>query len=557
MIAEVLNHLWQSTVCVAIAGLLTLLLRHHSARIRYWLWFAASVKFLVPFFILVSLGQAIAPTHVAPELLSSSRLMPALVTQSLMVPIADPVPASIERAVPWQALLIMIWAFGALLAVTSWAVRYWRMRLLVKTSNPLPMGMAMEVRSSPGVMEPVLIGIAHPVLLLPHGLVEQFSAGEIQSILVHELCHLRRRDNLTYAVHLIGCAAFWFYPLLWWLGSRLVVERERACDEAVLASGHKAELYGGCILKVCRYYQTAPVVGTSGVAGTDLGNRIRRIMTWRNAAALNVAQKALLIITAATVVSGPLLLGAARATQPPALGPAAAQQGQLETEEEQLRRTPLNPADFDKYAGYYQYADYRFYQFADFPIVARVYRDGDRYFMQDTGQTPVELLPEGFDEMYGKFTATVGHKQYVFVMGPDGHAREMVTVKGGRVDDQAPRVAKVDWDHAAAKLQQRIAAKMPSPGTETALRRQLQGWERRQFDDAYVPYDMVSGAREKPEQLQKIIDDLGPLTGLRFVKVNQQGWDVFDASFSKGTLEFSVAPLSPSGKLAGETYRSL
>ena len=57
MISGLLNHLWQSTVCAGIAGLLTLLLRHHSARIRYGLWFAASVKFLVPFFLLVTLGR--------------------------------------------------------------------------------------------------------------------------------------------------------------------------------------------------------------------------------------------------------------------------------------------------------------------------------------------------------------------------------------------------------------------------------------------------------------------------------------------------------------------
>ena len=62
---------------------------------------------------------------------------------------------------------------------------------------------------------------------------------------------------------------------------------------------------------------------------------------------------------------------------------------------------------------------------------------------------------------------------------------------------------------------------------------------------------------EKPEQFQKVIDDLGALNAIRFVKVNQQGWDIFEASFSNGRLEFSVAPLSPSGKLAGEIYRSL
>ena len=93
-------------------------------------------------------------------------------------------------------------------------------------------------------------------------------------------------------------------------------------------------------------------------------------MTWRKAAALSLAQKALLTVTAVMVVCAPLLLGAARAMTPPTLGPAAGQQGHLETEEEHLRHTPLiNPADFKKYAGYYQYADWRFYQYADFPIV--------------------------------------------------------------------------------------------------------------------------------------------------------------------------------------------
>ena len=72
-------------------------------------------------------------------------------------------------------------------------------------------------------------------------------------------------------------------------------------------------------------------------------------------------------------------------------------------------------------------------------------------------------------------------------------------------------------------------------------------WDKRQPDYAHMPYNMVSGAQEKPEHFQKMVDDLGALTGLRFVRVNQRSWDLFDASFSKGTLEFSVAPLSPSG----------
>src|SRR5580700_2569496 len=51
------NHLWQSTLFVVVAGLLTLTLRKNHARVRYWLWLAASMKFLVPFSLLVEMGQ--------------------------------------------------------------------------------------------------------------------------------------------------------------------------------------------------------------------------------------------------------------------------------------------------------------------------------------------------------------------------------------------------------------------------------------------------------------------------------------------------------------------
>src|SRR5215471_2802359 len=54
------NHLWQSTLFAAVAGLLTLILRKNHARARYWLWLAASVKFLVPFSLLISIGRGLA-----------------------------------------------------------------------------------------------------------------------------------------------------------------------------------------------------------------------------------------------------------------------------------------------------------------------------------------------------------------------------------------------------------------------------------------------------------------------------------------------------------------
>ena len=56
MIQAVLNHLWQSTLFATAAWVLALLFRHHSASVRYWIWFAASIKFLLPFTLLTALG---------------------------------------------------------------------------------------------------------------------------------------------------------------------------------------------------------------------------------------------------------------------------------------------------------------------------------------------------------------------------------------------------------------------------------------------------------------------------------------------------------------------
>jgi hypothetical protein len=57
-------------------------------------------------------------------------------------------------------------------------------------------------------------------------------AASMEAMLAHELCHVRRRDNLVAAMHMMVEAVFWFHPLVWWIGVRLMEERERACDEA-------------------------------------------------------------------------------------------------------------------------------------------------------------------------------------------------------------------------------------------------------------------------------------------------------------------------------------
>jgi bla regulator protein blaR1 len=104
-------------------------------------------------------------------------------------------------------------------------------------------------------------------------------------------------------------ASFWFHPLVWWIGARLIEERERACDEDVLRSGTKPLDYAEGILNVCKSYVESPLACVSGVTGANLKKRVAHIMDGGAACSLDLARKALLAAAGLAAVACPLVLG--------------------------------------------------------------------------------------------------------------------------------------------------------------------------------------------------------------------------------------------------------
>jgi bla regulator protein blaR1 len=104
-------------------------------------------------------------------------------------------------------------------------------------------------------------------------------------------------------------AAFWFHPLVWWIGARLVEERERACDEEVLRLGSEPRVYAEGILNVCKLYVESPLACVSGVTGSDLKKRIQAIMTERVAHDLNFAKKLTLAVAGTAALAVPIAVG--------------------------------------------------------------------------------------------------------------------------------------------------------------------------------------------------------------------------------------------------------
>jgi bla regulator protein BlaR1 len=312
------NHLWQSTLLATAAALLARALQKNHARTRYWLWLTASIKFLVPFSWLVAIGGRLAwPAAAA---IARPRV-PAVMNTIAQPFLPVRTGAAVAAAVPGQhgsilpVVLAAIWICGFIAVVFSWWRRWRRIRAAALAATPLAVEAGVPVLSSQALVEPGIFGIFHPVLLLPEGITTHLAPAHLQAIIAHELCHVRRRDNLAAAIHMAVEAVFWFHPLVWWIGSRMMEERERACDEEVLRRGSKPEIYAESILKTCQFYLESPLACMSGITGADLKRRIVRIMTPLAARELSFARKALLAVAGAVAVAGPVVFGLANAPE--------------------------------------------------------------------------------------------------------------------------------------------------------------------------------------------------------------------------------------------------
>jgi bla regulator protein blaR1 len=317
MIGELTNHLWQSTLFAVAAALLAIACRKNRAQVRFWLWLSASLKFLIPFSLLVSFGSHVGwpatPTKIPTQALSFT-----------MVQLARPFPEtlSFSTATPrtthfFPTAIFGLWVcgFGAIAVIRFKA--WLRIRAAVRSSIPIEIPGTVEVRSSPGLLEPGVVGLLRPVLLLPAGITDCLTNPQFEAVFSHELCHIRRRDNLTATIHMVVETLFWFHPLVWWISARLVEEREQACDEDVLQSGSEPHVYAQGILKVCKSYVESPLACMSGVTGNNLKKRMERIMKKHIGESLNIWRKLLLTVAGIAGVATPIFLGVLHVTEIP------------------------------------------------------------------------------------------------------------------------------------------------------------------------------------------------------------------------------------------------
>lgn len=136
----------------------------------------------------------------------------------------------------------------------------------------------IELAESALVQVPVVIGALKPIVLLPLGTFAGLPAQQIEAILAHEIAHIRRHDYIVNIIQTIACVLFFYHPAVWWLSSRMRIEREHCCDDmAVAVSGSPIALAKALVVLQERAMTPRTVLAATGHNKYQLLQRIRRI----------------------------------------------------------------------------------------------------------------------------------------------------------------------------------------------------------------------------------------------------------------------------------------
>ncbi len=284
--ATLLHSLWQATALAALLWSVSRL-RGLSANFRYRFGFAALLAQVV-----LSVATYLHYHTPAPRLEANVK---QLVIEWVAAPAAALPAPDYSSPNYWMHALVILWGISSLVGLLRTVIGFGRVRrmqsLFGKLNDPQAHGLIRQlggrlgytgpltVRVGEGIAAPLLTGFLKPVLLLPLALTNQLTTEEAETVLLHELAHLRRYDHWF---NLLQCGIevlFYYHPAIHWISARVRQEREYCCDDLVLAYGPGGLPYARALLHYGEQRQTtSPKTALSLTDGDGLLHRVQRFL---------------------------------------------------------------------------------------------------------------------------------------------------------------------------------------------------------------------------------------------------------------------------------------
>ncbi|HEX3044879.1 MAG TPA: M23/M56 family metallopeptidase [Bacillota bacterium] len=200
----------------------------------------------------------------------------------------------------WSLWLLLLWVTGLFITSGKWLGDNIQVYRLSSVASPIRdpewisllddlkaqagIKLPVTLKSSPTIPFPLVFGWLRPVILLPDS-ARDWSIERRQAILLHELSHVRRYDNLSQLLATVAAIVYWFNPLVWVVLRLLKTNRELACDDQVLESGVLPSVYATHLLAVLQSLRTNSVKlkSVAALAAPNLEQRMVNILTKHDA----------------------------------------------------------------------------------------------------------------------------------------------------------------------------------------------------------------------------------------------------------------------------------
>ena len=237
--ANMLNSMLEGFVIAGFAWVLLRVLGRRNASTRFAVWFAALVAIAALPFVGSASGSEGTVHSTAP---------------AFAVPVT------------WAIDIFAMWMLIAIAGLARIGVGLWRLRTLRLNCIPVDLAImdptlremlreadgfrTVTLCRSPGVRVPAAVGFFKPLVVLPDWVLQELSNDELNSVVRHELAHLRRWDDWTNLAQQVVKALLFFHPAVWWIESKISIEREMACDDAVLSATVNPRDYAKCVVSI-------------------------------------------------------------------------------------------------------------------------------------------------------------------------------------------------------------------------------------------------------------------------------------------------------------------